>query len=428
MAFSLLNKIEKRVVLILFVIAVISGPLIVRQHFYRNELPVFGGTFIEGTLANSDSDLSESLGRLTKIGLTKFDSKGNIIPDLAESWQISPDGLTYIFKLRNIVKSDEAITRIRGAEKEWADINISKIDDSQIKFELKQPLGPFLAHTTEPIFDYGPYKQTKIKKTEIELEANNDYWEGKPYISKVVLKLYADPKALETAVKNKKVMGALLPTGNNIKNYHVINISLPKYKMVFFNTSNSILSDKSLRQKIAQDQNIGKKIDLNMAVANNENDLQIAADISEKWSKIGINLAISPYSATELQKNIIPNHDYDLILYGINYGAEEDPYPFFHSSQTSADGLNLSSFSNSQADKLLEEARFTTDAEGRKKKYEEFKKFFSDEVPAIVVAQENMKYFISDTVNGSDADPYSITAGDRFYNVAHLYIKTKRVR
>ena len=408
-------------------IVLFSSTLVIRQHFYKHELPVFGGTLIEGTLANSDSDLSESLGRLTKIGLTKFDNKGNVSPDLAESWQISADGLIYTFKLRSFVKSDDVIKKIREVEREWADINISKVDDSQVKFELKQPLGPLLAHTTEPIFDYGPYKLSKTKKTEIELEANKDYWEGRPYIGKVVLKLYADPKTLEAAVRGKKVMGALLPA-DNIKGYHAVDLSLPKYKMVFFNTSDSVLSDKSLRQKIAQNQNIGKKIDLNMAVANNENDMLIAAELSEKWSKLGINLGVVPYDAAELQKNIIPNRDYDLILYGINYGAEEDPYPFFHSSQVGAEGLNLSSFSNGQADKILEEARFTADPEVRKKKYEEFKKILADEAPALVVAQENMKYFISNDVKGVESGMYSITAGDRFSDVGHWYIKTKRVK
>ncbi|MDD4478485.1 MAG: ABC transporter substrate-binding protein, partial [Mesotoga sp.] len=37
-------------------------------------------------------------------GLLKPDSKGNVVPAIAESYSISPDGLTYTFKLREGVK------------------------------------------------------------------------------------------------------------------------------------------------------------------------------------------------------------------------------------------------------------------------------------------------------------------------------------
>ncbi len=38
------------------------------------------------------------------MGLTTYDANGKIIPGAAESWQISPDGLTYTFKLRDGLK------------------------------------------------------------------------------------------------------------------------------------------------------------------------------------------------------------------------------------------------------------------------------------------------------------------------------------
>ena len=37
-------------------------------------------------------------------GLTTRDAKGNIIPGMAQSWEISPDGLTYTFHLRSGIK------------------------------------------------------------------------------------------------------------------------------------------------------------------------------------------------------------------------------------------------------------------------------------------------------------------------------------
>jgi peptide/nickel transport system substrate-binding protein len=37
-------------------------------------------------------------------GLTRIDQKGAVVPDLAESWTVAPDGLAYTFKLRSGVK------------------------------------------------------------------------------------------------------------------------------------------------------------------------------------------------------------------------------------------------------------------------------------------------------------------------------------
>jgi peptide/nickel transport system substrate-binding protein len=37
-------------------------------------------------------------------GLTRIDQKGAVLPDLAESWTVAPDGLAYTFKLRSSVK------------------------------------------------------------------------------------------------------------------------------------------------------------------------------------------------------------------------------------------------------------------------------------------------------------------------------------
>ena len=37
-------------------------------------------------------------------GLTRFNEKNEAVPDLAESWEVSADQLTYVFKLRKDVK------------------------------------------------------------------------------------------------------------------------------------------------------------------------------------------------------------------------------------------------------------------------------------------------------------------------------------
>src|SRR4051812_35491013 len=71
-----------------------------------------GGTYVEAMLsapryvnpllAASDTDLD--LTHLVYSGLTRLDDRGNIVPDMASSWQVSADSRTYTFTLRADLK------------------------------------------------------------------------------------------------------------------------------------------------------------------------------------------------------------------------------------------------------------------------------------------------------------------------------------
>lgn len=424
-----MSSLEKKIVILLLLIFLVSSGFYVKNRTLTQEIPNFGGTYIEGTLSNSESELSQTINNLTKVGLTTFDNEGKIVPDLAESWQISSDGLSYVFFLRSFAKSDEILDIIKSEKEEWSDISISKVDDNKIKFDLKQPLGPFLARTTDPLFPYGPYKIAKTSKTEITFESNKDYWQHTPYIDRIILKLYPDSLSLEEALKTNKIMGAINSNADlNLKDYQKIQFSLPKYKMVFFNTVSESFQDKEVRKKLVRGENLGKELNVRMAVLDNQKELEQAGNLVESWGNLGLKIIVEPYDALTMQKQIIPKKDYDMILYGVNYGAEEDLYPFFHSSQIKTDGLNFSNFSNHEADKILEDARLTTDPNDRNKKYQDFKKILDEEAPAYKVNQENVSYFINNKVKGVEKIAHSVTVGGRFGNVVNWYIKTKKVK
>ena len=58
-----------------------------------------------GTLdpAQANAETDQEVGQNLFNGLVKFDKNLNVVPDIASSWQVSSDGLTYTFKLRNDV-------------------------------------------------------------------------------------------------------------------------------------------------------------------------------------------------------------------------------------------------------------------------------------------------------------------------------------
>ena len=79
-------------------------------NFTTVTVPDRGGTFVEGVAGNpqylnpllsQNNDVDSDLTALLFNGLTRLDEQGNVVPDLAGEWTISPDGLTYDFKLRD---------------------------------------------------------------------------------------------------------------------------------------------------------------------------------------------------------------------------------------------------------------------------------------------------------------------------------------
>ncbi len=177
-----------------------------------------------------------------------------IVPGLAESWQISKDGLTYTFKLRKNVKfhttanftptrtfnSDDvlfSINRQRIAAHPFHNVgkatyesfdsmglgklikDVVKVDDYTVKFVLSEPSAPFLADLTMEFAcvlsaEYADQLTKKSTQDKIDIEpvgtgafifvrydkdqmirykANAEYWDGKPKIDNLVFSITTDP-------------------------------------------------------------------------------------------------------------------------------------------------------------------------------------------------------------------------------------------
>ncbi|MGB9880193.1 MAG: ABC transporter substrate-binding protein, partial [Anaerolineae bacterium] len=82
-------------------------------HLTTVAIPDYGGTYREGVAGNPNcinplfsaySNVDRDLVVLIFNGLTYADERGQIQPDLADTWEISPDNLTYTFHLRQDVR------------------------------------------------------------------------------------------------------------------------------------------------------------------------------------------------------------------------------------------------------------------------------------------------------------------------------------
>ena len=105
--------------------------------------------------------------RLLFSSLLKFDSSGIPQPDLAESWGVSADGTIYNVTLRananwhdgTPVTSDDVLFTLDLLRSQysayspdvrtlWDGVQITRLNDKNIKFVLTEPFVPFLDYLT----------------------------------------------------------------------------------------------------------------------------------------------------------------------------------------------------------------------------------------------------------------------------------------
>ena len=309
-SFSITEKIIFYIFLIIFVIS--SALLLwkVNQSFLV-EFPAFGGQLKEGIIGSprfinpilAMSDADRDMTSIIYSGLMKSNSKGNLVPDLAESYSISKDGLIYKFKLKDNayfhngekVTADDVEFTINKTQDSalkspkranWDGVAVRKLNDREIEFALKQPYSPFLENSTlgilpkkiwanfdsdqfsfslfniEPVGS-GPYKVKSLKKdsygipTFYTLASFNKYVFGAPYIKKLLINFYQNEKSLMNAFNKRDIESVSAISSQNaelLKNENglrIIRAPLPRIFGIFFNQSQSpVLANKEIREAL----------------------------------------------------------------------------------------------------------------------------------------------------------------------------------
>ena len=156
-------------------------------------------------------------------------------------------------------------------------------------------------------------------------------------------------------------------------------------------------------------------------------ELKIAADIVKKeWESIGAKIDVKVFEYGDLSQNIIKTRKYDALLFGEYIGKDLDLYAFWHSSQRNSPGLNIAMYVNSKTDKLLENARGTSDDQVKAKAYDDFDKIIKDEIPAVFLYSPEYIYIVPDRVKGINFGEIT-TSADRWYDIDKWYIETDNV-
>ena len=292
-AFSLT---EKTMFFFFALVFVVSGLSLLYQvnKLFLTTVPDYGGSLTEGIIGSprfinpllATSDIDKDLSALIYSGLLKQDASGSLVPDLAKSYTISDDGLTYTFTLKDNIyfqdgtklTADDVVFTIQEAqdpnlksprETNWSGVTVTKIDDKTISFTLKQPYSPFIQNMTLGIlpkhiwteasaeeFPFsqfhikpigtGPYKIDSIVYTgsglpsEYHLSSFNKYILGQAYITDLIIKSYQTDNDIINAYKSGDIDSVQSISPKELPNLKVqsddvLLSPLPRVFGVFFN-------------------------------------------------------------------------------------------------------------------------------------------------------------------------------------------------
>ena len=310
---------ERIIFYVLSISLILSSVVIVFRlnDYLLVEIPARGGSFTEGIIGSprfinpvlAISDADRDLTALIYSGLLKTAPDGSLLPDMAESYTLSPDGLTYTFILKNgllfhdgmpITAEDVEFTVLKAQDSaikspkraNWDSVRVEKISDREIHFVLKQPYSPFLENTTmgilpkhiwknlsaeefafslfnvEPIGS-GPFMIKSISRNSSGipesyiLSSFKNYTLGEPYIKTITISFHPSETAIIDLFKQSEIesINSVTPievSGLPAKNSNIITSPLSRVFGVFFNQNQApIFAEGEVRK--ALDISIDKK-------------------------------------------------------------------------------------------------------------------------------------------------------------------------
>ncbi|MGA6992952.1 MAG: peptide-binding protein [Candidatus Deferrimicrobiaceae bacterium] len=280
--------------------------------------PAYGDAFVEGSIGDvsgfltavtSDSASHTAAGYVFN-GLVRYDKNLKLEGELAESWEVSPDGRKITFHLRKGVawhdgkpftsedvmftyrKMIDPNTPTAYAEDFRQVTHASNPDPYTFVVEYEKPFAPALAswgmhvlpkHLLEEYPDIsrspvnkkpvgtGPFRFVEWKTGEKTVfEANPDYFEGRAYLSRVITRVIPDPATMFLELKSGGLdMMGLTPlqytrqteTEEFRKAFNKYRYLSFGYTYLGFRLSHPLFSDRRVRQAFAHAINKKELID-----------------------------------------------------------------------------------------------------------------------------------------------------------------------
>ena len=159
----------------------------------------------------------------------------------------------------------------------------------------------------------------------------------------------------------------------------------------------------------------GENLSFVLTYVDNTDRNEIAEQIKQDLSAVGIKIDLNPKNLTELNQDYLLPRQFEILLYGVSTFIDPDRFELFHSESINHPGLNIAGYVSGETtskvvdgelkkipavDRLLEEGRSFADKEERKEKYIEFQQIVTEEVPIVFLYHPKFIYVVNQRVIG----------------------------
>ncbi len=311
----------------LLLVVLLIGCVIVQTRalggYHKSLQPVAGGIYSEGivdayTNANplyATGEANSAVSKLLFASLFKYDTKNNLVGDLAENIQADPTGKRYTVKLKPdliwhdgkpLTATDVVFTyrTIQNPDVQsplnvsWQDVTVTAKDNRTAVFELPNPLSSFPDSLTTGIIPQhmlkgvaadnlrsapfntispigaGPYMLKTVevsgnspstRQEKIALVPFEKYHDGAPKISSFIIRTFPNDQSMLRSYRDKTLTAmvglsaAKLPEDlRSDTGVQQMSMPLTAANMVFFKTTAGVLQEAPVRQALVAAADVDK--------------------------------------------------------------------------------------------------------------------------------------------------------------------------
>ncbi len=197
------------------------------------------------------------------------------------------------------------------------------------------------------------------------------------------------------------------------------NASSSQNAAALLNANGWKLNSDGYREKMIKDAKVS--LQFNMVVPDNDFLMETANILKDEWQAIGAQVNIIPLSSSDIQQ-AIKYRNYQMLLFGNILNPVNDLYAFWDSSESNYPGLNLSLYSNSSADGLIDKIRREPDPVKRQTLLTSLQESIVSDAPAAFLYSPDYLYAANKDLGGFQ-NGYLNQPLSRFDNISGWFVR-----